>query len=184
MITTLALTLVLAAHTPDEINSLIQKLDSDSYEVRQAAEDELISLERDALEPCRKAAKATSNPEIRSRCRRVVNAYYCVTNSEGYLPKIGQMDNEMAQEIIKVVSERRDFKGQNLPDFYRSLAESRLPPYDAFQSWNIHQWEIQQLAVRIMVVDLREEGWSRTKVQELLDKMTKITDSHYYYGES
>jgi len=184
MFTTLVLAMVLST-SPNDTSLLIRELGSDSYQERQAAEEKLIKIGRPALDPCRQAIKNTTDPEIRTRCKRVINSFYFVLNSDGYLPNPSQFDDDISAEIRKALNLEEDVV---VGDHYRKIAEKKLPPYDDFVygTWYAYVRTCQNYAIRLMIVDLLESGWEPDKVQSLLDRMSllNIEDDENNYYES
>lgn len=149
-----------------EQEKLIEQMGDDEYRTREKATKALGELDYKGLRAMYKAAKH-KDPEIAVRGRRLVSAYYGVVNSKGETPGIQGL-YELKSWKLKS-GKTMEVQGSDANEFYTQAGGDSSDMDMARDAGNFKTKE----ATRILVKKLRDQGFTREDVQEVLDKITE-----------
>jgi hypothetical protein len=170
LVTTLAGPNLHAPPITKEQEKLIEKLGDDEWLVREDASAKLKEMDYKALNALHKALKS-SDLEVRMRAKNLLNHFYGCCNSRGEMPPIHGL---YQLESFKFASGRRFFVKDGLAMQYYSKAGGAAwdenMNNDSDTNWSLKD------ATRMMCRDLRNLGYTREEVIEVLDKMAKNVD--------
>ena len=164
------LSILLLCVQHERIDDLISQLAADSYQTREAATIELVEIGKPAIAQVKKAIKETPDPEVRARCKMIVWAYYDVRDSDGDLPYIWQVNDEVKAEMSKC--------HEGGPLHYWNKAKKTLSYNNAVNcglTWSQYHDGMNVIATKMMIADLLDNfEYSREDVRKLLDKMSVL----------
>lgn len=149
-----------------EQEAVIAKLADEDYYVREKASATLEKMDFAAMRAIRKALNH-EDPEVRQRAERLIGKFYACTNSKNEMPGIHGL---YKLESFKLSTGRTvELYDSITLDYYSSVGGESS---DYEQNTNIHN-QFTRLATARYVRDLRNQGFTRQEVTEILDKITE-----------
>lgn len=147
-----------------EMTKLIEQLGDDEWKVRENASAKLASLDYKALGAYYTALKS-DDLEVRTRARRLLDKFYSCGNSDNKIPPI-QGYHELEAWKLKSGRKFTPVAGE-AGDLYKASGGAA---YDD-NSNDSENWITKEATMRL-VKRLRNEGYTRKEVAEILDKIT------------
>jgi hypothetical protein len=175
MLTTLILALALAQEAdplkdaPDitkEQENLLKDLGDDTFLTREKASAALEKLDYKALKAYHKAA-ASDDAEVRQRGKRLLSKFYSVGNSKDEVPGIQGL-YELKSWKLKS-GKTMEVKDSDAADYYKAAGGDTE---DMTERQNASNFKTRDATSRL-VKDLRDKGYTREEVTEVLDKITE-----------
>ena len=139
---------------------LVEALGSDDFRTRERAPSILRHMDLIALPAIREAVRH-EDPEIRHRARFLLDEVFSVKSTAGTVPWIDMLPSE-TPDRQKIIA-----------DYLKIARGSDSPSY----AWEL-DWVDYRIATCLYVRQLREKGWSKGKIREVLDKMEKREETY------
>lgn len=151
-----------------EQEALVAKMGDENFYVREKATETLEKLDHKAFRAIRKALD-DDDPEIRQRASLLMNRFYACLTSKNEVPGIHGL-YKMASFTL-VSGKTIEISDSTAIDYYSSVGgESDV--YD--QNTNSNN-EFTRMATARFIKDLRNAGYTKQDVTEVLDKMAEET---------
>ena len=148
----------------DAQEKLIVLMGDNDYKTREKATADLGKMDYDGLRAMYKAAKS-GDPEVAHRAQRLLSQYYSVQNSKKEIPGIQGM-YEMKSFKLKS-GKTMEIQDSDANDYYTQAGGKS--DTDAMDANNFKTRE----ATGLLVHKLRNKGFTKEEVTEILDKITE-----------
>jgi hypothetical protein len=155
-----------APEITEDQEKLIKLMGDDSFKEREKATAALGKMDYAGLKAMHKAANH-SDPEIAHRGRSLLGSYYSVLNSKKEVPGIQGL-YEMKSFKLKT-GKTMEIKDGDAGEYYKS---AKGDASDMEESRDANNFKTRDATV-LYIKQLRDKGFTKEEVQELLDKMTE-----------
>jgi len=149
-----------------EQEKLIKLMGDDDFRTREKATAALAKMDYAGLKAMRKAANS-GDPEIAARGGRILGSYYSVLNSKKEIPGIQGL-YEMKSFKLKS-GKTMEIKESDANDYYTAAGGDSTKMDENMDANNFKTRD----ATGLLIKTLRNKGFTKEEVQEVLDKITE-----------